>query len=70
MSAATIAICPTRDRLYDEYEKALLKRIAHGNSGFVLSKASKIQENSERMARALQQLREHERTHCCHYRSA
>jgi len=66
MATVTTSLCYQRDRLYEEYERVVLKRIARRKSGFALMKRSQLKSLEHQIAEALQQLREHERLHHCH----
>ena len=65
MSHGLIVPCHTKNRLYEQYERALLERVAQKDGDFLLKKQSKLRENAARISRALQELKNHEQTHCC-----
>jgi len=66
MSSVDNALCRTRNRLYEEYERATLKRIARRNGSFALMKASKLERLDAKIEQALRELRKHEQIHRCH----
>lgn len=65
MDSTVVTSCRTRERLYDEYERVALKRVAHGKGGFALMKAAKLKTLEFQIVQALHDLQEHERTHRC-----
>jgi len=65
MQCAMNTSCRTRDLLYDQYERVVLKRVAHRKDGFALMKGTKLKSLELQIAQALRHLQEHERTHRC-----
>ncbi len=66
MPTVDAVLCRTRDRLFEEYEKAILKRIARRNGTFELMKASKLKHLNTKIEQTLRELRQHEQIHRCH----
>jgi hypothetical protein len=59
--------CRTWDRLYEEYEKATLQRLARSKDQFGLRKpADRLEKLNANIVQALRELHQHELTHRCH----
>lgn len=58
--------CRTWEELFEEYEKATLKRVAHTKDHFALKGKPELDQLNLEIARALRELHKHETTHRCH----
>jgi hypothetical protein len=58
--------CRTWNELYEEYEKATLKRMERRTNRFALMKASDLEKLNVEVAQTLRELRKHEEVHRCH----
>jgi hypothetical protein len=58
-------LCPVWNNLYEQYEKATLKRIASIRNNFLVSRSRDLELLNVEVSRALRELHEHERQHQC-----
>jgi len=58
--------CRTWDELFEEYEKATLKRVAQPKARYGARDVCELEKLNAEIAQTLRELREHERVHRCH----
>lgn len=58
--------CHTWNELYEEYEKAALKRVAQRKNHFAIMDVSQLEKLNIEVSETLRQLHKHEKTHRCH----
>jgi len=57
--------CRTWDELYEEFEKATLKRVAQPKNPFGFRDPTKVEQLNAEIVETLRELRAHEKTHRC-----
>ena len=58
--------CRTWNELYEEFEKATLKRVAQRKVHFAISDRPQLEKLNAEVAEALRELHKHEEVHRCH----
>lgn len=58
--------CATWNELYEEYEKATLKRVAQRKNRFLITDPCRLEQLNFEVAETLRQLHKHEQIHRCH----
>jgi hypothetical protein len=57
--------CRTWNDLFEQYERAALQRVASTKKRFILQAPADLEDINVEIAKALRQLREHEKLHGC-----